>query len=232
MDIYERKYKTVLDLLSNIGGYFGPLNSIFSILCLILVNPNDNYRILDYLLNKNSTNAATVLKEIFDDSKEEIILENDKFKDKIRDNRYFIKLGYKFTYFFCRCFSCNKKTKHISYVDKYIQKHLTIENYLETQILTKKYVNIIKKIYELKSEYLLDNRKKENLNELNLKNENLDINNKSPKAVPLMDMNIELEDKDKENIIRESTVNVDYPISLFSEQQQIDIIKIVLKKIF
>ena len=109
VDIYERKYKTVLDLLSNIGGYFGPLNSIFSILWLILFNPNDNYRILDYLLNKNSTNAATVLKEIFDDSKEEIILENDKFKDKIRDNRYFIKLGYKFTYFFCRCFSCNKK---------------------------------------------------------------------------------------------------------------------------
>ena len=98
--------------------------------------------------------------------------------------------------------------------------------------MTKKYVNIIKKIYELKSEYLLDNRKKENLNELNLKNENLDINNKSPKAVPLMDMNIELEDKDKENIIRESTVNVDYSISLFSEQQQNDIIKIVLKKIF
>ena len=54
IDIYERQYKTLLDLLSNIGGYFGPLYAFFGILWLILVNPNDNYRILDYLYNKKN----------------------------------------------------------------------------------------------------------------------------------------------------------------------------------
>ena len=53
IDIYERKYIYLKEFLSNVGGYISLLMTTFKFVTLFFVNPNDNYRIFDYLNKKN-----------------------------------------------------------------------------------------------------------------------------------------------------------------------------------
>ena len=48
-EVYERKYIYYTDFISKMGGYLSALKTLFSILSLLLVNPNDNIRIFDFL---------------------------------------------------------------------------------------------------------------------------------------------------------------------------------------
>ena len=150
-----------MDLLRSIGGYFGPLNSAFSILCLLLVNPNDNYRIFDYLKKKKSIYLDKDLKSVYDESNNKGKIGDVEFNEKILDNKVVDKFSFKFCYFFCRFFSCSKRAQTLSIVDTYIKKNLTIENYLETQILTKELFKNMNKIEELKAKYLSKFKKKD-----------------------------------------------------------------------
>ena len=124
--------------------------TIFKILTLFFVNPNDNYRIINFLKKKKeSSNFDTELKNIYDDAptnpKE---IESKDFNKVMNDKKFCGKFYTKLCYIFCRCCHCcyrNRKTQALSIVDDYIEENLTIENYLESQILNKK---IIEKIDE------------------------------------------------------------------------------------
>ena len=117
--------------------------TIFKILTLFFVNPNDNYRIINFLKKKKeSTNFDTELKNIYDDAptnpKE---IESKDFNKVMNDKKFCGKFYTKLCYIFCRCCHCcyrNRKTQALSIVDDYIEENLTIENYLESQILNKK----------------------------------------------------------------------------------------------
>ena len=232
MDIYKREYKTLLNILSTIGGYYGTFSSIFSILCLLLVNPNDNYRIFDYLKKKNSIYLDKDLKSIYDDSKIKGEIEKIEFNEKILNNRWIEKFWNKFCYIFCRFFSCSKRVQPLSIVDQYIQKNLTIENYLESQILSKEILKNMDKIDELKAKYLNKyKRKKGNRLYTIIEKPSLDINDNT-NIQPLMnDINIEMGNQETN---RFSTVYIEKNnnISSFDEKQKDDIIRIVLDKIF
>lgn len=231
IDIYERKYDYLL-LVSKIGGYIGTLNSIFSILCLIMVNPNDDYRIVDYLKKNYSIHFDTDLKSIYDDSKNIKKLNTSDFNDIIMDNRSRKKFCYKFCYFFCRCFDRSKRARSLSVISQYIQKNLTIENYLESQILTKELLKNYKKIDELKAKYF-SKYKRKNLNHLiTIDSILLDMKkDRNKKEEPLM-KDFEMENKSEE--LGQSTEAIDNNISLssFNEKEREDIIKIILETIF
>ena len=68
IDIYERKYIYLKEFLSNVGGYISILMTAFKFVTLFFVNPNDNYRIFDYLKKKKSIHLDTDSKSIYDDS--------------------------------------------------------------------------------------------------------------------------------------------------------------------
>ena len=145
------------------------------------------------------------------------------------DNRFCGKFYYKLCQIFCRCFGCcYKKTQALSIINNYIQENLTIENYLESQILSQKYLKNFPKIDELKAKYLniLKNKSGEILPpimEYEIGDNDDDLNDNL-----LPNENIEMAKYKKSNTIyvEEKT------ISSFNEKQKEDIIKIVLENIF
>lgn len=233
-DIYSREYKYVdiLSLLSKLGGYIGSLKTVFTILCKIFVNPNDNYRIFDYLKKKRSIHLDIDSKSIYDDSSVSKNVQLQDFNRIVMDNRWFAKVWYKLSYFFCRCCSCkSKKIQSLFIIDKYIRENLTIENYLESQILSKKILRNINKIDELKAKHL--NIFKKRKKDINNNNEiSKDINYKQQ---PLLSYeNIEMTSRNESNLRKQSTVFIENEneIIYFNEKQREDIIKIVLMEIF
>ena len=232
IEVYSRKYIELKKFFSNIGGYISVLMSCFSIACKILVNPNDNYRIFDYLKKKKSIHLDVDTKSIYDDLNIENKPNFNEFNKTLMDNRWFSKCRYKFYYFFCRFFKCCKKIRSLSLVSEYIQKNLTIENYLENQILNKKLLKHMIKIDELKAQYLNIFKNRKNTVIVDDIIYGGEIN--APKNERLITYeSMELQDyyKKKE---RHSTVlieNESGSIS-FNEKQQKDIIKIVLRELF
>ena len=95
IDIYERKYITLKEFLSNVGGYISFLMSTFKFVTLFFVNPNDNYRIFDYLKKKKSIHLDTDSKSIYDDSSIKKKIEDKDFNNIIMDNRFCTKFYYK-----------------------------------------------------------------------------------------------------------------------------------------
>ena len=79
IDIYERKYITLKEFLSNVGGYISILMTSFKFVTLFFVNPNDNYRIIDYLKKKGSIHLDTDLNAIYIGS---------SIKQKIEEKRF------------------------------------------------------------------------------------------------------------------------------------------------
>ena len=230
IDIYERKYITLKEFLSKIGGYISFLMSAFKFVTLFFVNPNDNYRIFDYLKKKKSIHLDTDSKSIYDDSSIKKKIENKDFNEVIMDNRFCGKFYYKLCQIFCRCFGCcYKKTQALSIINNYIQENLTIENYLESQILSKKLLKNFNKIDELKAKYLniFKNKSGERLPskmDYEIFDNDDDLNNNL-----LTDENIEMAKYKKTGTIY---VEKEENISSFDEKQKNDIIKIVLETIF
>ena len=229
LDVYHREFINLRDFFSNIGGFISFLMTSFSIACKILVNPNDNYRIFDYLKKKKSIHLDVDTKSIYEDIKMNNKPNFNDFNKTLMDNRWFSKSWYKFIYFFCRFFDCCKSVQTLSVVNRYIQENLTIENYLESQILYKKLLEEKNRIDEIKARYLniFANKK----NTIIVDDINDFIKNDPLKDKLLSNESMEMgnyENKEKNTIFIEKVTN----ISSFTEKQQEDIIKIVLKELF
>ena len=95
IDIYERKYITLKEFLPNVGGYISILMTSFKFVTLFFVNPNDNYRIIDYLKKKGSIHLDTDLKAIYIGSSIKHKIEEKDFNNEITDNRFCGKFYYK-----------------------------------------------------------------------------------------------------------------------------------------
>lgn len=229
-EIYTRKYIGIKDFFSKIGGYISLLMSIFSILCKILVNPNDNYRIFDYLKKKKSIHLDIDAKSIYDDLKINNKSSFNDFNKTIMDNRWFSKTRHKFKHFFLRFLCCCKTVRPLSIVSRYIEENLTIENYLETQILGKKLLKNINRIDELKAQYLniFKNKKKTILS--NNIQDIVETNQKKEKLISYetVEMNEYNHDERSNTVLIENESDT----NSFNEKQQEDIIKIVLKRLF
>jgi hypothetical protein len=231
IDIYERKYIYLKEFLSNVGGYISLLMTTFKFVTLFFVNPNDNYRIFDYLKKKRSIHLDTDSKSIYDDSSIKKKIEDKDFNNIIMDNRFRTKFYYKLCQIFCRCFRCcYKRTQALSIINNYIQENLTIENYLESQILTKKLLKNFNKIDELKAKYLniLRNSTGERLPSIMDYGIGDNSDNLKDNLLPKVN-NIEMAEYNKSNTIY---VEKEKSTSSFNEEQKKEIIKIVLETIF
>ena len=150
-EVYTRKYAYYTDFLSKMGGYLSVLKSLFSILALLCVKPNDNIRIFNFLSTKKPSyfdNAEKTISEFYknNDKKKEI----DKFKYEelipIKGVDKFCYLCYH--YCCCKTICCFKKrkSKHLDDIDEYFNENITIDNYLEELIITKQKNNKIREI--------------------------------------------------------------------------------------
>lgn len=230
IEVYSRKYIELKKFFSNIGGYISVLMSSFSLACKILVNPNDNYRIFDYLKKKKSIHLDVDTQAIYDDLNIENKPNFNDFNKTLMDNRWFSKSRYKFYYFFCRFFKCCKKTRPLSLISQYIQKNLTIENYLENQILNKRLLKSMNRIDELKAQYLNIFQKKKNIPLIDNINNPGVINPQKERLISNESVEMQYYTHNK----RENTVLIENEPenNSFNEKQKQDIIKIVLKELF
>ena len=65
MNVYRREYVSKTEFLSNLGGFISIIKTSFVFLTLLLVNPNNNYRIFNYLKKKKSINLDKDSETIF-----------------------------------------------------------------------------------------------------------------------------------------------------------------------
>ena len=132
---YYKKYviSGYIEFLSIIGGYISILNTIFSILSFIFINPNDNLRIFESLRKRNPS-ILEPSKNVINNFWQNKELNNlDNITNDIKEITCKDKFNYFFLYYFCSC-KKNKKEKHLFAIDNYINEQLTIENYLENNI--------------------------------------------------------------------------------------------------
>lgn len=234
MDVYKREYISIIKFVSNFGGFINFVKTSFIFVTLFLVNPNDNYRIFDYLKNKRSINLDKDSKTIFDyamkkNQKTRFELNYDDFNRTVMDNRCFSKMWNKITYFFCRFCKCSKRTQQLSIINDYIQENLTIENYLENQILTKKINERMDKLDRLKVDYGL--KYIENQNELKtINSEDKGDNFEDLGESEHLEITETLINKEKKKkMLHTNTIYIDdSPPDSFNEKQKEDITKIVL----
>ena len=132
MDIYERKYDSLLTLVSRLFSFYSPIMLVFTILINIFVYPNDSIRIYE-ALGKEKT-AFTEPKNIFDSFKEKKSIKDlNEFKKRLKRNCC-QKLIDKFAFIFCYCCNKNSRTEHLYIIKNYIDKSLSIENQLVNSV--------------------------------------------------------------------------------------------------
>ena len=65
MNVYRREFVSKTEFLSNLGGFISIIKTSFVFLTLLLVNPNNNYIIFNYLKKKKSINLDKDSETIF-----------------------------------------------------------------------------------------------------------------------------------------------------------------------
>jgi len=135
VDEYKKKVFGIIELFSLIGGHFSLVNTIFSVLSNIFVNPNDNLRIFDSMRKENPSilePTKTVINNYWEKEQK-----GNKITDKIKGISSCDKWAYFFGYYCCKwnCLSKKSKNDHLYAIDKYIEDKLIIENYLENNIV-------------------------------------------------------------------------------------------------
>ena len=214
-EVIERKYVLLTKFISEIGGYLNSMRVIFSLIVLILVNPNDNLRIYNSIQRNKPflKNQSSVLIKDYSEKKNGVeILEN------INKKITFIDKCSNFFYFYF--FICIKKKKikgnFLSAINSYVRDKLTINNYLADIIINDLKEKKIKEFYEKteipfqiqddkkKNEYLKNEFIKENSyntiesEEIKIKIDNI-LYNKKNNNEKLSKENKEKNNKTKEN---------------------------------
>ena len=132
MDIYERKYDSLLTLVSRLFSFYSLIMLVFTILINIFVYPNDSIRIYE-ALEKEKT-AFTEPKNIFESFKEKKSIKDlNEFKKRLKRNCC-QKLIDKFAFIFCYCCNKNPRTEHLYIIKNYIDKNLSIESQLVNSV--------------------------------------------------------------------------------------------------
>ena len=240
-DVYIRKHIDILGFISKIGGYISSLMTTFGIISLILVNKNDNYRIFDYLIKKNSENSENLEKIekekdlIYDyylgkTDKNEIPIDLQNFKNKIDENNKCQKFKNKCFFLFNCC--CKKRNLAFSIVNDYINENLTIDNYLDSQIKARGLENLgklekLKKQYKSKKQFDKKNNiitdkdyKIKELNNIGMEESLLEDKDENIEDIELVKIN----DNNSEGKINDPQLE----ITSFTQKEKEDIIKIVL----
>lgn len=97
-DIFERRYKNILELMSTIGGFIPILNIVFNIILKIFVNSLDNLRLLNSIREKKNiqNNNVNIPKDFWNEPEhniEQIDLTNiSEFTDEDKKKFIFISM--------------------------------------------------------------------------------------------------------------------------------------------
>ena len=138
-DIYERKYNTLIDTVSAIGGLFSTVKIFFSTLIMFYSNFENNYRITEkVILKKNTYQNFSKSTNKLDDYNIKSIEFNEKklLEKKIRTRSC--------EHFFCSFFNCGKNKnrntmKILNTCNDFVMKYLSAENIIFNNILFEKF---------------------------------------------------------------------------------------------
>lgn len=152
-DVYERKYKTLLDTLSTIGGLFSPIKLIFELLISFYSNLENNAEITKSVFLKKDVYEYKVNNKIPLEKKLDIEIHNDNRKSgkennfdieipdevKIKRKQFNINKKEQFFFSFCNCCKKRRTMKILNLCNDFIQNYLSAENIIFNMILFENY---------------------------------------------------------------------------------------------
>jgi hypothetical protein len=125
IDIYERKFDSLLTLISKLLSFYSLIMFIFVILINIFVKPNDSIRIYEALEKRNK--PFTKPDTIFNSFNEAKTIDLDEFKEQLKRSKC-QKFCDKFAFIFSYCCNKNPRTEYLYIIKDYIDKNLSPEN--------------------------------------------------------------------------------------------------------
>ena len=185
VDFYQRKYDTFFTVLSKWCGIFSTLKILFSSLVLNFSYSFNNYELIKYinkkyesnkiLLNNNNNNNNN------NDNKENKNIELNKINvDKIKQfNKIKNSDIFKYSFLGC-CYSKSKTHNIIKECDKYVTKHISIEEIFYNMLLLENFIeeykfkdNNLKKFEEIKNKIDLYEKEMKLIDENDTSNKNI-----------------------------------------------------------
>ena len=134
IDVYEREYSTLIDVLAAIGGLFSPIKLFFSILAMSYSSYENNYQIAKNIILKKRIYENYAKKKVEIDKNIELKIEKSLSNRKNKLNSC--------EHYFCsifRCFSKRKTMKILNLCDNFVKEYLSADNIIFNSILIESY---------------------------------------------------------------------------------------------
>ncbi len=182
-DFYQRNYDTFFTVLSKWCGVFSSLKILFSSLVLNFSYSFNNYELIKYINKKYDSNKILLNNNINNnnDNKENKNIELNKINvDKIKQfNKIKNSDIFKYSFLGC-CYSKSKTHNIIKECDKYVTKHISIEEIFYNMLLFENFIedykfkdnNNLKKFEEIKNKIDLYEKEMKLIDENDTSNKN------------------------------------------------------------
>ncbi len=183
-DFYQRNYDTFFTVLSKWCGVFSSLKILFSSLVLNFSYSFNNYELIKYINKKYDSNKILLNNNINNnnDNKENKNIELNKINvDKIKQfNKIKNSDIFKYSFLGC-CYSKSKTHNIIKECDKYVTKHISIEEIFYNMLLFENFIedykfkdnNNLKKFEEIKNKIDLYEKEMKLIDENDTSNKNI-----------------------------------------------------------
>jgi len=184
VDFYQRKYDTFFTVISKWCGIFSTLKILFSSLVLNFSYSFNNYELIKYINKKYDSNKILLNNNNNNnnDNKENKNIELNKINvDKIKQfNKIKNSDIFKYSFLGC-CYSKSKTHNIIKECDKYVAKHISIEEIFYNMLLFENFIedykfkdnNNLKKFEEIKNKIDLYEKDMKLIDENDTSNKNM-----------------------------------------------------------
>ena len=183
-DFYQRNYESFFTVLSKWCGVFSSLKILFSSLVLKFSYSFNNYELIKYINKKYDSNKILLNNNNINnnnDNKENKNIELNKINvDKIKQfNKIKNSDIFKYSFLGC-CYSKSKTHNIIKECDKYVTKHISIEEIFYNMLLFENFIedykfkdNNLKKFEEIKNKIDLYEKEMKLIDENDTSNKNI-----------------------------------------------------------
>jgi hypothetical protein len=183
-DFYQRNYESFFTVLSKWCGVFSSLKILFSSLVLNFSYSYNNYELIKYINKKYDSNKILLNNNNNNnnDNKENKNIELNKINvDKIKQfNKIKNSDIFKYSFLGC-CYSKSKTHNIIKECDKYVAKHISIEEIFYNMLLFENFIedykfkdnNNLKKFEEIKNKIDLYEKEMKLIDENDTSNKNI-----------------------------------------------------------
>jgi hypothetical protein len=134
IDVYEREYDTLIDILSAIGGLFSPIKLFFSFLIMFYSSYENNYQIVKNIILRKRIYENYVKRKVKIDKEIQLKVEKSLLNKKNKLNSC--------EHYFCSIFNCCSKRKTMKILklcDNFVKEYLSADNIIFNSILFERY---------------------------------------------------------------------------------------------